>query len=323
MARFFALLRTLINMGLPSSGRRGARPARREECAYREYVRPLSGRPAQPRAGYLGDQNGNCILVRVLSSMLCVTVGSIAPALGKTDDGAAERATMAEVLSHQDYGSAWTFTVGLGLIDVSGNTDASSLTPTLGFTVVGADWALAVTGSGTHIEKERVNIAESYESHAMVHRRLVGNITWVGLHDAERDRFKGLDLRSTLGTGLAWLARNGDGWKATVGAGAAWEYEDFIPASGLANDGYATANLYLKNTFSLSSGSTLIQTASSNIGRDSQRIDGDLKLETVVTEWLHVVLSYEVEYDDDPHRDVFAQTDRTFTASLTVNLSGG
>ena len=183
--------------------------------------------------------------------------------------------------------------------------------------------ARAVVRAGQRIEKGAENIQESYESHVMAYRRLVGNITWVGLHDTERDRFKGLDLRSTLGTGLAWLAHNGDQWKLTVAGGAAWEHEDFVPASGKANDSYPTLNLYVKNTFSLSASSTLTQTASSNLGNDGQRIDGDVKLETAVTEWLHVVLSYDIEHDNDPLLDIFDQTDRTFTASLNLNLGGG
>ena len=63
--------------------------------------------------------------------------------------------------------------------------------------------------------------------------------------------------------------------------------------------------------------------ASSNLGNDGQRIDGDVKLETAVTEWLHVVLSYDIEHDNDPLLDIFDQTDRTFTASLNLNLGGG
>ena len=254
---------------------------------------------------------------------LAVAAGSVMPALGQTDDGAAATATMAEILSHEDYDSGWKLTVGLAVSEVSGNTEASSWAPNVGLTVVGADWGLAVSATGQRIEKGAENIQESYESHVMAYRRLVGNITWVGLHDTERDRFKGLDLRSTLGTGLAWLAHNGDQWKLTVAGGAAWEHEDFVPASGKANDSYPTLNLYVKNTFSLSASSTLTQTASSNLGNDGQRIDGDVKLETAVTEWLHVVLSYDIEHDNDPLLDIFDQTDRTFTASLNLNLGGG
>ena len=44
-------------------GRRGARPARREERAYREYV----SEEQQSPAGCIGGQNGTVIHERVLS----------------------------------------------------------------------------------------------------------------------------------------------------------------------------------------------------------------------------------------------------------------
>jgi putative salt-induced outer membrane protein YdiY len=262
-------------------------------------------------------------VLALVSVTLAVAAGSVAPALGQSDDGTADVATMSEIVSHEDYGSGWKLTAGLAVTEIRGNTEASSLAPNVGVTIVGADWGVGVTAEGKRLEKDAEDIAESYEGHVVVHRRLIGNITWITLNDTERDRFKGLDLRSTLGTGLSWLAQDGDVWKLTVAGGAAWEHEDFVPATGVANDDYVTLNLYVKNSFALSASSTLTQTASSNIGNDGRRLDGDVKLETAVTGWLDVVLSYEFEHDNDPLLDTFDQTDRTFTASLNVNIGSG
>ena len=56
-------VRTLVGIRLPAFGRRGARPARREERAYREYVSDKQRCPA----GCIGGQGGNPIPIRVLS----------------------------------------------------------------------------------------------------------------------------------------------------------------------------------------------------------------------------------------------------------------
>ena len=55
------------------SGRRGARSARREECAYREYASPLSESSTPPLAGWIGGQNATFIPVRVLTGRLSET----------------------------------------------------------------------------------------------------------------------------------------------------------------------------------------------------------------------------------------------------------
>ena len=66
-------VRTLIKIKLPPSGCRGACPARREERAYREYVSNEQRRGA----GCIGGQNGNFILVSVLSDEQRSRVGCI------------------------------------------------------------------------------------------------------------------------------------------------------------------------------------------------------------------------------------------------------
>ena len=60
------MVRTLTEIGVPPFGRRGARPARREECADRESASLLDESLAPPLTGCIGGHNGTFISVGVL-----------------------------------------------------------------------------------------------------------------------------------------------------------------------------------------------------------------------------------------------------------------
>ena len=69
------VVRTPTEIGVPPSGRRGARPARREECADRESASDEQRRGA----GCIGGQDGTFISVRVLSGRIDGVVACSVP----------------------------------------------------------------------------------------------------------------------------------------------------------------------------------------------------------------------------------------------------
>lgn len=216
----------------------------------------------------------------------------------------------------------YSLSISLSHDDKSGNTNTQ--TSSVEFTVSKFwenQWGLYLDAVAAHTKTDATD-EDSLDFDFYVDRKLSDNLSLILVEEWKRDVFKGLDHQNVLGIGLLWRAIDKDEWSMTVHGAPAWVDESYTDTG--TDDRFTVGLLELQNTLNISSTTqaTLVTSVYENLDDSSDfRFDGSLEIETAITSLFSLTLAYQLDYDRQPVPGSLS-TDRSFTASLTINLSG-
>jgi len=217
--------------------------------------------------------------------------------------------------------AGWGAEIDLKLALTRGNTDITSGDFEI---VAGREWqrwtaTFYLEAAGAVLDSEV--IAESVLLDLMAVRDLNPRLGIVGEFDFYKNRFAGLDLRSTAATGLAWSAVNSNRFTLDTMAGLGWQ--DERPVEPIAGDrSYPIGVLQARGVWNISDNTACRQTV--YLAQDLQDsanslIFARLTWRTRTNKWLSVEIDYVLRHDSDPILSA-DETDQSLKAGFVFSF---
>lgn len=217
-------------------------------------------------------------------------------------------------------GPSWDLKLGLSYLSTSGNSETRSAGFDALYHRAWGPWGIEAAGNAINASQQGRATAESYLLKVRGKRTLSGPFELTAGLQGEKNRFAGLDLRSTLDLSLLWNAIATDRFKLHTLSGLAWVDEDFTGASPA--NGYLAALLGVGGEGKLGavSGWTFEATYVPNFeDSDDYRLAGNLALQAALTDRLALRVGYDYKFDHQPAPG-FKREDSATAASLVVLL---
>jgi len=257
----------------------------------------------------LGDGRGR---VRRLLWLVLLVVSPVA-----ASDAEADLESLAAAPETADWGAE----IDLKLALTRGNTDITSGDFEI---VAGREWqrwtaTFYLEAAGAVLDSDV--IAESVLLDLMAVRDLKPRLGLVGEFDFYKNRFAGLDLRSTAATGLAWSAVNSNRFTLDTMAGLGWQ--DERPVEPIAGDrSYPIGVLQARGVWNISDNTACRQTV--YLAQDLQDsanslIFARLTWRTRTNKWLSVEIDYVLRHDSDPILSA-DETDQSLKAGFVFSF---
>lgn len=257
----------------------------------------------------LGDGRGRVRRLLGLVLLVAIPVGS-----SDTESDPDPAAATAET-------PGWGAEIDLKLALTRGNTDITSGDLEV---VVGREWQRWTTtfyldAAGAVLDNDV--IAESVLVDLMAVRDFNSRLGLVGEVDFYKNRFAGLDLRSTAATGLAWSAVNSERLTLDTMVGLGWQ--DERPVEPTAGDrSYPIGVLQARGVWKISDNTACRQTV--YLAQDLQDsanslVFARLTWRTRTNTWLSVEIDYVLRHDSDPILSA-DETDQSLKAGFVFSF---
>jgi putative salt-induced outer membrane protein len=218
----------------------------------------------------------------------------------------------------------WDLKLGLSYLATSGNTDTSSAGFDARYVRDWKLWGLEATAAAVRATRNDRKTAESYNAQARGRRRIQektrdGTEMTFGVR-GERNRFAGIDSRTTIDTSLLRPLLRSARWKLQSLTGLSWTRED--PRGRRRGRDSFGGLIQVQTNGKLTPTSELTAQATwyPNLERrQDYRLHGQASLQAQLNRHLGLRLSCDVKYDNEPVRG-FERTDTSTNVSLVVQL---
>lgn len=235
--------------------------------------------------------------------------------------GAADDETGSEAAAAAPTPVGWGAEIDLKLALTRGNTDITSGDFEI---VAGREWERWTTtfyleAAGAILDNEV--IAESLLVDLMAVRDFNSRLGLVSEVDFYKNRFAGLDLRSTVAAGLAWSAVNSGRFTLDTMVGLGWQDERPVePAAG--DRSYPIGVLQARGVWKISENTACRQTV--YLAQDLQDsanslVFARLTWRTRTNTWLSVEIDYVLRHDSDPILSA-DETDQSLKAGFVFSF---
>jgi putative salt-induced outer membrane protein YdiY len=211
----------------------------------------------------------------------------------------------------------WELKLGASFVGTSGNSDTSS---------TGADfdayrqwdvWRLEGAASAVLTSQDGEQTAEQYLAGIRGKRSLTDRISATSGLKLQRDRLSGLDLRSLLDGGLAYLLVKRPEWELNGLTTMVWSHEDRTTGEVL-NEAQAALQLLNKYVFGPAGETSQRFTFYPNFSNSTAyRSEGELTAQASMNKRLALKIGFLWRYAHDPVPG-FKRSDTTTTASIVV-----
>jgi putative salt-induced outer membrane protein YdiY len=211
----------------------------------------------------------------------------------------------------------WEFKLGASFVGTSGNSDTASTGANLDAYRQWEIWRLEGMASAVLTSQDGEQTAEQYLAAIRAKRRLTDRISATSGLKLERDRLSGLDLRSLLDGGLAYLLVKRPEWELNGLTAMAWSHEDRTTGEVL-NDAEAILQLASKYVFGTSGETSQRFTYYPDFTNPTAyRSEAELTAQASMNKRLALKIGFLWRYAHDPVPG-FKRSDTTTTASIVV-----
>lgn len=216
-------------------------------------------------------------------------------------------------------GDGYRFNAGISWLATTGNSESSSFGLTSNYERKQGDWRYLLVAGALEASEGGETVAEVFSLGGRASKLIRDRLSLTGGLLGERNRFAGIDFRSTVDLGADWRAIDREDWSVNVIAAATYNFEERTDSSDL---DYVGALLAARSVWDLS------ETASSEQSirfepnfddTDDYRIDARIGLKADLTGVLALKVSYGLRYDSVPVPG-FESTDTLATASVVFEL---
>ena len=232
-------------------------------------------------------------------------------------------ATTPAARSEDGEKTGWKLDGSLSYLATSGNTDTSSAGLALDFRRVYEIWMIEAGATAIQARKDGATDAESYAALVRGSRALSERMSLTSGWKGEKDRFAGVNFRSTVDLGVGWKVRTDPKWSVDAVGGVTWTYEDFTTTDDGGNHPGLLLGGRSEVKISENASTTQVIRIEPNLDdSDDYRIDATIGVESSLTDVLAVKLGYDLRYDNQPVPG-FEKTDGRVTASIVVKMRRG
>ncbi len=196
----------------------------------------------------------------------------------------------------------WSAEIDLKLALTRGNTDISSGDFNLLFGRIWPYWSASVTVDAAGASLDNDVIAESALIDLMAVRQLNGRLGLVGEIDAYKNRFAGIDWRTTAAAGVAWSAFAEGSWTLDTMVGVGWQAEEPVDFTE-ADRSYPIGVIQVRGIWVISANTTVRPTVywAPDLGDPrNSLLYARLTWRTNTNRWLSVEIDYVLRHDTDP-----------------------
>lgn len=118
----------------------------------------------------------------------------------------------------------WDVQVGASFVGTSGNSDTSTAGADFAAHRRGEVWQIESASTVVRTTSDGTKTAERYVGSVRGHRELSSLLGLTSGAELERDRFSGIDFRSTLDAGLSWRLVRGTAWTLDGVSALSWNH---------------------------------------------------------------------------------------------------
>lgn len=216
-------------------------------------------------------------------------------------------------------GNGWIAAAGVSYIATGGNSDSASFGVTGSWDRQQDLWQFSVGLDGLQTEEDGETVAERLSLFTRGSREIRPRLGLTGGWQGERNRFAGVDFRSTFDAGVDWQTVDREQWKVKTVLAATWTTEDLVDLESEENLG-ALALVRSRYEFSETAHTTQMARFEPNFEDASDyRAEGRVTLTSDLTEAFALKLGASVLYDNEPVPG-FESTDTTVTASIVWRI---
>jgi len=211
----------------------------------------------------------------------------------------------------------WEIRLGAAFVGTSGNSETASTGANFEARRQWDVWRLESSASAVSTSQDGEQTAEQYLAAIRAKRRLTRRIFATSGLKLERDRLAGLDFRSMLDGGLAYVLVERPAWKVDGLSTLVWSHEDRINGDVLdeAEAALEVASRYLFGTTGETTQRFSFYPDFSNT--EAYRSEAELMAQANMNRRLALKFSFLWRYAHDPVPG-FKRSDTTTTASIVV-----
>jgi putative salt-induced outer membrane protein YdiY len=211
--------------------------------------------------------------------------------------------------------------IGLKLAAKRGNTDVASGDLKINVARQFDNWRLSFLTDATGATNNSQVIAESVLIDVAATRRISNRMGIVGEMDAFKDRFAGIDWRTTVGAGVAWTTSTDARWNIHTMAGLGWQQEIYTAPSA-EHRSYAIGVAQARGVLKISDNTSFRQVL--YFAPEIQALDRyllylGLTWRARTNDWLSVEIDYVMRYDSDPVLETVS-TDHSIRAGFVFTF---
>lgn len=213
----------------------------------------------------------------------------------------------------------YRFNAGVSWLSTTGNSESSSFGLASNYERKQGDWRYLLVAGALEASEGGETVAEALSLGGRASRLIRDRLSLTGGILGERNRFAGIDLRSTVDFGVDWRAIDREDWSVNAIAAATYNMEDLTDGS---DQEYAGALLAARSVWDLSETASSEQSIRFEPNFEESgdyRIDAQVGLKADLTGMLALKVAYGIRYDSEPVPG-FESTDTLATASVVFAL---
>ena len=211
----------------------------------------------------------------------------------------------------------WEIKLGASFVGTSGNSDTASSGASFEARRQWDVWRLDASASAVRTSQDGEQTAEQYLGAIRAKRRLTDRIAATSGLKLERDRLAGLDFRSLLDGGLAYILVARPAWKVDGLSTLVWSHEDRLNGEVL-DEAAAALEVASRYLFGTTAETTQRFTFYPNFSNsEAYRSEAELMAQASLNRRLALKFSFLWRYAHDPVPG-FLRSDTTTTASIVV-----
>ena len=224
---------------------------------------------------------------------------------------------LAQAAATKEAPPLWDAQIGASFVGTSGNSDTSSTGADFAAHRRGEIWQVESTATAVRTTTDGSKNAERYLGQVRGHRELNSILGLTSGVELERDKFSGIDFRSTLDAGLSWRLVRGTLWTLDGVSALSWTHER--PAGPAdRDDPGAVLQLLSRIPFGTAGDTTQRFTLYPDL-KDSSltRSEAELTAQAAMNAHLALKFGYLLRHSNTPVAG-FKKTDSTTTASIVL-----
>lgn len=215
--------------------------------------------------------------------------------------------------------NGWQSALGLSYIATSGNSETSSIGVTGAWDRKDDLWHFSMGVDALQTEEDGETVSERVGLFTRGSRQIRERLSVTGGWQGERNRFAGVDFRSTFDGGVDWATIDRENWTVDSILSATWTTEELV---GLESEDNLGALVLVRSVYYFSENAKTTQVARFEPSFESSedfRAEGRVSVTSNLTEMFALKVGAAVLYDNVPVPG-FESTDTTVTASLVWNV---